>query len=132
MHGATMTHTLRHHDTSVTGIFLGMTDGRQLLRKFSLNFHKSPWLGTVGKSWRIFHAQSLLVRYFKRFVKILWEYCSAVQHTTTGQGRQSLGVAWFLTGGAREGPTTYRPSVPLLCKLYKIKSNPMYPLCVYT
>ena len=41
---------------------------------------------------------------------------------------QLSGVMFFLAGGVLECNLTHRRSVAVLCMLFKIKSNPMYPL----
>ena len=60
------------------------------------------------------------------------EYCSAVRCSTADSHLKLLDRvvrgARFLAGGVLECNLAHRRSVAVLCKLFKIKSNPMHPL----
>ena len=66
------------------------------------------------------------------FVLPVLEYCSAVWCLTADTHLKLLDCfvsgASFLTGGVVECDLAHRRSVAVLCMLYKIKCNPMYPL----
>ena len=89
-------------------------------------------LGTLRKSWWVFHDRSLLGRCFRCFVLPVLEYCSAVwcsaDDTDLKLLDRAVSGAWFLTGGVFECDIAYRRSVAVLCVLYKTRCNPMHPL----
>ena len=67
------------------------------------------------------------------FCPARFEYCSAVQCSAADTHLKLLdrvvsGIS-FLTGVVFECDLTHRRSVPVLCMLYKIRCNPMHPLC---
>ena len=92
----------------------------------------SQRLGILRKSWRVFHARSLLERCFRGFVLPVLEYCSAVwcpaAVTLLKLLYRAVSGARFLTGGVFECDTAHRRSVAVLCMLYKIRCNLMHPL----
>ena len=81
----------------------------------------------------MFHDRSLLRRCFRGFVLPVLEYCSAVwcsaADTHLRQLDQIVSGASFLTGGVFECDLAHRRSVSVLCILYKVRCNPMHPLC---
>ena len=93
----------------------------------------SQWLGILRKSWQVFHDRSLLVRCFRCFVLPVLEYCSAVWCSAADAHLRLLdrvvSGASFLTGGVFDCDLAHRRSVAVLCILYKIRCNPMRPLC---
>ena len=80
----------------------------------------------------MFHDRSLLGRCFWGFVLPVLEYCSAVWCSVADTHLRLLdrvvSGASFLTGGVFECEIAHRRSVAVLCKLYKIRYNPMHPL----
>ena len=96
-------------------------------RASSLCF-QSSW-----KSWQVFHDRSLLGRCFRGFVLPVLEYCTAVWCSAADIHLRLLdrvvSGASFLTGGVFECDLAYHHSVAVLCMLYKIRCNPMHPLC---
>ena len=89
-------------------------------------------LGILRKSWRVFHDRSLLGRCFHGFLLPVLEYSSAVWCSAANTHRKLLdravSGARFLTGGVFECDVSQRRSVAVLCKLYKIRCNPVHPL----
>ena len=67
------------------------------------------------------------------FVLPVLEYCSVVWCSAADTHLKLLdrlvSVASFLTRGAHECDLAHRRSVAVLCMLYKIRCNPMHPLC---
>ena len=93
----------------------------------------SQRLGILRKSWQVFHDRSLLWRCFRGFVLPILEYCSAVWCSAADAHLRLLdrvvsGVS-FLTGVVFECDLAHRRSVAVLCMLYKIRCDPMHPLC---
>ena len=78
------------------------------------------------------HDRSLLGRCFRGFVLPVLEYCSAVWCSVADTHLKLLdravSGARFLTGGVVECDIAHRRSVAVLCMLYKIRCNPVYPL----
>ena len=77
--------------------------------------------------------RSLLGRCFRGFVLPALEYCSAVWCSAADthlrlQDRVVSGAS-FLTGGVFECNLAHRRSMVVLCMLYKIRCDPMHPLC---
>ena len=107
-------------------------------RQDSLATHARLWsskpslLFQSSKSWQVFHDRSLLVRYFRRFVLPVLEYCSAVWCSAADSYLKLLDrvirSAGFLAGGVLECNLAHRRSIATLCMLFKIKSNQMHPL----
>ena len=88
----------------------------------------SQRLGFFMKSWRVFHVRSLFERCFRGFGLPVLEYCSAVWCSAADTHLKLLGLA---VSGARsvfECDIAHRRSVAVMCKLYKIRCNPMHPL----
>ena len=89
-------------------------------------------LGIMRKSWQAFRDRSLLVRSFWSFVLPVLEYCSAVWCLAADSHLELLDrvvrSAGFLAGGVLECNLAHRRSVPELCMLFEIKSNPVHPL----
>ena len=83
-------------------------------------------------SWQVFHDWSLLLRSFWSFVLPVLGYCSAVWCSDAGSHLKLLDrvvrSANFLAGGVLDCKFAHRRYVAELCMLFKIKSNPMYPL----
>ena len=75
----------------------------------------------------------LLGRCFWGFVLPVLEYCSAVWCSAADTHLRLLdrvvSGASFLTGGVFECDLAHRRSAAVLCMLYKIRCNPMHPLC---
>ena len=117
-------------------VILGATfDSKMTFEKHlrSVSRAASQQLGILRKSWQVFHDRSLLGRCFMGFVLAVLEYCSAVWCSATDthlrlQDRV-VGGASFLTGGVFECDLARRRSVAVLCMLYKIRCDPMHPLC---
>ena len=69
---------------------------------------------------------------FPGFCPAVLEYCSAVWCSAADTHLKLLdravSGAWFLTGGMFECDIAHRRSVVVLCVLYRIRCNPMYPL----
>ena len=69
---------------------------------------------------------------FLEFILPVFEYCSAVWCSAADSHRKLLDrvvrSAGFLAGGVLDCNLAHRRSVAELCMLFKIKSNPMYPL----
>ena len=80
----------------------------------------------------MFHDRSLLGRRFRGFVLPVLEYCSAVWCSAADTHLKLLDRAVrgarFLTEGVFECDISHRRSVAVLCILYKIRCNPVYPL----
>ena len=87
----------------------------------------------IMKSWRVFHDRLLIVRCFWGFVLKVLEYCSAVWCSAADTHLKLLdrvvSGACFLAGGVLNCNLSQRRSVAVLCMLYKIRCNPMHPLC---
>ena len=85
----------------------------------------SQRLGSLRKSWRVFHDRSLLGRCFLGFVLPVLEYCSAVWCSAADAHLKLLDRAVsgvrFLTGGVFECDIAHRRSVAILCMLHKIR-----------
>ena len=93
----------------------------------------SQRLGILRKSWRVFHIRLLIGRCFWGFVLPVLEYCSAVWCSAADTHLKLLdrvvSGACFLAGDVFNCNLSYRRSVAVLCMLYKIRCNPMHPLC---
>ena len=114
---------------------LGVTfDSKMTFEKHlrSVSRAASQRLGTLRKSWRVFHDRSLLGRCFLGFVLPVLEHCSAVWCSVDDTHRKLLdrvvSGARFLTGGVFECYIAHRRSVAVLCMLHKIRCNPMHVL----
>ena len=117
-------------------VILGVTfDSKMIFEKHlrSVSRAASQRLGILRKSWQVFHDRSLLGRYFRCFVLPVSEYCSAVWCSAADTHLRLLdrvvSGASFLTGGVFDCDFAHRRSVAVLCMLYKIRCNPMHPLC---
>ena len=68
-----------------------------------------------------------------QFVLSVLEYCSAVWCSAAGTHLKLLdrvvSGACFLAGGVLNCNLFHRRSVAMLCMLYKIRCDPMHPLC---
>ena len=116
-------------------VILGVTfDSKMTFEKHlcSVSRAASQRLGILRKSWRVFHDRALLGRCFRGFVLPVLEYFSAVWCSAADSHPKLLdravSGARFLTGGAFECDISHRRSVVVLCMLYKIRCNPVYPL----
>ena len=93
----------------------------------------SQRLGILRKSWQVFHDRLLILRCFRGFVLSVLEYCSAVWCSAADTHLKLLdrvvSGASFLTMGVFECDLAHRRSVAVLCMLYKIRCNPLHPLC---
>ena len=92
----------------------------------------SQRLGTLRKSWRVFHDRSLLGRCFRGFVFSVLKYCSAVWCSAAVThlkllDREVSGTR-FITGSVLECDIAHRRCMAVLFMLYKIRCNPMHPL----
>ena len=115
-------------------VILGVTFDSKLI--FEKHLHLVSRAATLRldilrKSWRVFHDRSLLERCFRSFVLLILEYCSAVWCTAADTHLKLLdravSGAQFLTRGVLECDIAHRLSVAVLCMMYKIRCNPMYP-----
>ena len=92
----------------------------------------SQRLGILRKLLRVFHDRALLGRFFRGFVLLVLEYCSAVWCLAADTHLKLLDWAVsgapFLTGGVFERDISHHHSVAVLCMLYKIRCNPVHPL----
>ena len=79
----------------------------------------SQRLGSLRKSWRVFHDRSLLGRCFRGFLLPVLEYCSAVWCSAADTHLKLLdravSGARFITGGVFECAISHRRSVAVLC-----------------
>ena len=86
----------------------------------------------MRKSWQVFHDRLLLGRCFRGFVLPVLEYCSAVWCSAADTHLKLLdrivSGARFLTVCVLECDLAHHRSVAVLCMLYKIRCNPLYPL----
>ena len=93
----------------------------------------SQRLGILRKSWRVFHDRLLIGRCCWGFVLPVLEYCSAVCCSAADTHLKLLdrvvSGACVLAGGVLNCNLSHRQSVAVLCMLYKIRCNPMHPLC---
>ena len=93
----------------------------------------SQRLGILRKSWRVFYDRLLIGKCFCGFVLLVLEYCSAVWCSAADTHLKLLdhvvSGACFLAGGVLSYNLSHRRSVAVLCMLYKIRCNPMHPLC---
>ena len=93
----------------------------------------SQRLGILRKSWRVFHDRLLIGRCFWGFVLPVLEYCSAVWCSAADTHLKLLYRvvcgACFLARDVLNYNLSHCRSVAVLCMLYKIRCNPMYPLC---
>ena len=87
----------------------------------------------MRKSWRVFHDRLLIGRCFSGFVLPVLEFCSAVWCSAADTHLKLLdrvvSGACFLAGCVLNCNLSNRQSVAVLCMLYKIRCNPMHPLC---
>ena len=118
-------------------VILGVTfDSKMTFEKHlrSVSRVASQRLDILRKSWQVFHDRSLLGRCFTGFVLPVLEYCcdvwcSAADTHLRLLDRSSSHWCQFLTGSVFECDLVHRRSVAVLCMLYKIRCNPMHPLC---
>ena len=110
-------------------------DSKMTFEKHRCTFYRSASqrLGISRKSWRVFRDGILLGRCFRCFVMPGLEYCSAVWCSAADTHIKLLDsvVMWclfFLTGCVFQCNISHRRSVAVLCMLYNIRCNPMYPL----
>ena len=116
-------------------VLLGVTfDSKMTFEKHlrSVSRAASQRLGILRKSWLVFYDRSLLGRCFRGFVLPVLEYCSAVWCSAADTHLKLLdravSGARFLNGGVFECDIAHCRSVAVLCMLYKIRCNPVYPL----
>ena len=87
--------------------------------------------GVLRKSWQVFHDRLLLGRYYSGFVLPVLEYCSAVLCSAANTHLKLLHCevsgASFSTGVCLS-VTAYLRSEAVLCMLYNIRCNTLYPL----
>ena len=92
----------------------------------------SQTLGILRKSWHVFDDRSLLERCFLGFVLPVLEYWSAVWCSAADTHLKLLdrvlSDARFPTGCVFQCDIARRPSVAVLCMLYKMRCNQMHPL----
>ena len=117
-------------------VILGVTfDSKMTFEKYlhSVSRAASQRLGILRKSWQAFHDRSLLGRCFRGVVLPVLDYCSAVWCSAADTHLRLLNRvvsgASFLTEGVFECDLAHRRSVAVLCILYKVRCNPMHPLC---
>ena len=81
----------------------------------------------------IFRDRLIIGRCFCGFVLPVLEYCSAVWCSAADTHLKLLDLvvsdACFTAGGVLNCDLSHRRSVAVLCMLYKIRCNPMHPLC---
>ena len=137
-----------HHQSpplTIDGTVLKESDDQYILGvtfDFKLTFEKhlrsvsraaSQRLGILRKSWRVFHDRLLIGRCFRGFVLPVLEYCSAVwcsdEDTLLKLLYRVVSGDCFLAGGVLNCNLSHRRSVAVLCMVYKIRCNPMHPLC---
>ena len=94
----------------------------------------SQRLGILRKSWRVFHDRLLLERCFRGFVLPVLEYCYAVWCSVADARLEvfklldrAVSSALFVTGGVFVTLLIVDLLYAVLCILYKIRCNPMYP-----
>ena len=119
----------------MTLLFFGVTfDSKMTFEKHlrSVSRAASQKLCILRKSWQVFHNRSLLGRCFRCFVLPVLEYCSAVWFSAADTDLKLLvravSGARFLAGGVFECDISHRRTLAVLCKLYKIRRNPLHPL----
>ena len=115
-------------------IILGVTVDAKVTFEKHLRFVSSAAaqrVGSMRKSWQVFHDRSLLLRSFQSFVLPVLEYCSAVWCSAADSHLKLLDrdvrSAGFLAGGVLECNLAHRRPVAELCMLFKMKSNLMHP-----
>ena len=103
-----------------------LTFEKHLSRAVSQRLH-------ILKSWQVFHDRLLIERCFWGFVLPVLEYCSAVWCSAADTHLNLLDLvvsgACFISGAVLNCNISHRRSVALLWMLYKIRCNPMHPLC---
>ena len=116
-------------------VILGVTfDAKMTFEKHlrSVSSVAAQRLGIMRKSWQVFHDRSLLLRSLWSFVLPVLEYCSAVGCSAADSHLKLLDrvvrSAGFLAGGVLDCNLAHRRSAAELCKLFKIRSDPMHPL----
>ena len=121
---------------SADHVILGVTfDDKMTFEKYlrSVASAAGQRLGIMRKSWQVFHDRLLLLRFFWSFVMPVLEYCSAVWCSAADSHLKLLDravrSAGFVAGGVLECNLAHRRSVVELYMLFKIKRNPMHPLC---
>ena len=81
----------------------------------------------------MYHDRSLLRRCFRGFVSPVLKYGSAVWCSAADTHLillyRVVSGSSFLTGCVFECDLAHRRSVAIFCMLYKIRCNPMHPLC---
>ena len=99
----------------------------------SVSIAASQRFGILRKSWRVFHDRLLIGRCFLGFVLPVLEHCSAMWCSAADTHLKLLdrvvSGACFLAGCVLDCNLSHRRSVAVLCMLYKIRCNPMHPLC---
>ena len=99
----------------------------------SISRAASQWLGILRKSWWVFHDRLIIGRCVWGFVLPVLEYCSAVWCSAADTHLKLLDCivsgACFLAGGVLNCNLSHHRSVAVLCMLYKIRCNPLHPLC---
>ena len=91
----------------------------------------SQRLGILRKSWLVFHDWLLIG---DTFGVLSWKFgtlfCSVVfSCQCTKLLNRLVSAACFLAGGVINSNLSHSRSVAVLCMLYKIRCNPMHPLC---
>ena len=116
-------------------VILGVTfDDKMTFEKHrrSVSSVAAQRLGTMRKSWHVFHDWSLFLRPVWSFVLPVLEYCSALWCSAADSHLKLLyrvvSSSGFLAGDVLKCNLSHRRSVAELCMLFKIKSNPMHPL----
>ena len=117
---------------STTFGLCGLIGGIRLLEILLYLLYQKDLIGTLRKSWRVYHDRSLLGRYFRGFVLPFLEYCSAVwcqaADTHLKLLDRAVSGARFITGGVFECDIAHRQSLAVLCMLYEIRCNAIRPL----
>ena len=116
-------------------VILGVTfDAKMTFEKHLLSASSAAAqrLGIMRNSWQVFHDRSLLLRSFWSFLLLVLEYCSAVWCSAADSHLKLLDrvvrSSGFVASGVLECNLAHCRFVAELCKLFKIKSNPMHPL----
>ena len=105
-------------------VILGVTfDSKMTFEKHLHSVFRaaSQPLGVLRKSWQVFHDRLLLMRFFRDFVLLVLEYCSAMWCSAADthlklQESVNSGAS-VLTGGMFACDLAHHPSVTILCML---------------
>ena len=121
---------------SVDLVILGVTfDSKITFEKHlrSVSRAASQRLGIFRNFWQVFHDRSLLGRCLGllscQFCRTVLPFGALLPIHTLDYWTEWSVVPIFLTGGVFDCDLAHRRSVTVLCMLYRIRCNPMHPLC---